>query len=275
VIGAALRPVERMRREAAAISATDHRRRLTPPRGADEISALGATLNQMLDRISEAVDRERQLIDRASHELRTPLAIQRIDLDLALSGPQTSTELAAALRSVAAENAQLTRLTEDLLVVARAKGGILPLRRTRVWLPDVVADACRLASPLAGPVQVTFRADSEHAQLDPVWFRQVIHNLVDNAVRHTPPHGQVEVSATRHGSCTVLAVSDTGSGFAAGQAGTAFEPFTATGLGLPVVRLIAESHGGSALAENPGDGGARITVTIPDRTPANKNATDQ
>ncbi|HEV2536630.1 MAG TPA: HAMP domain-containing protein, partial [Streptosporangiaceae bacterium] len=127
VLAGALGPVERMRREAAAISASDPGRRLSPPAGKDEISSLGATLNQMLDRIEESVD-------RASHELRTPLAIQRMDVDLALSGPQTVVELAAALRSVSAENAHLTRLTADLLVVARARGGMLPIRRVEISL---------------------------------------------------------------------------------------------------------------------------------------------
>src|SRR5262249_28069951 len=125
VLAGALRPVERMRREAAAISATDPGRRLSPPAGKDELSSLAATLNLMLDRIEESVNAERQLVDRASHELRTPLAIQRMDLDLALTGPQTVAELSAALQSVSGENAHLARLTEDLLVLSRARSGAL------------------------------------------------------------------------------------------------------------------------------------------------------
>jgi signal transduction histidine kinase len=313
VLGGALRPVERMRREAAAISASDPRRRLSPSRGRDEMSSLGATLNQMLDRIEESVDRERRLVDRASHELRTPLAIQRMDVDLALSGPQTVIELAAALRSVSAENAHLTRLTEDLLVLARARGGVLPVRRVETSLPDLLAEACRRDSLLAGAVEVSFRAGSERAMLDPVWFRQVIHNLVDNAVRHTPAGRRVDVSAARRDGTIVFMVEDTGPGFAEAELRTVFEPFAvgggngapsgatasgatasgatasgatasgatasgatasgatangreSTGLGLAVVRLIAEAHGGSARAENRPSGGARITITIPDES---------
>jgi two-component system OmpR family sensor kinase len=108
-LASALRPVERMRSQAAAISASDPGRRLSLADGNDEIALLGATLNQMLDRIEESVDNERRLVDRASHELRTPLAIQRIDLDVALSGPQTAEELRNALASVSVENTHLTR----------------------------------------------------------------------------------------------------------------------------------------------------------------------
>jgi signal transduction histidine kinase len=89
-VAGALRPVERMRRQATDITASDPGRRLSAPAGRDEIALLGATLNQMLDRIEASVDRERRLVDRASHELRTPLAIQRIGPDLALSGPRRS-----------------------------------------------------------------------------------------------------------------------------------------------------------------------------------------
>src|SRR5262249_5721241 len=124
-LAGALRPVDKMRREAAAISATDPGRRLSPPSGKDELSSLAVTLNQMLDRIEESVNAERQLVDRASHELRTPLAIQRMDLDLALTGPQAVAELSAALQSVSGENAHLARLTEDLLVLSRARSGAL------------------------------------------------------------------------------------------------------------------------------------------------------
>ena len=116
-MGASLRPVERMRRQAAAISETGPAARLDVTDGKDEIAMLARTLNDMLDRVDVAVVRERLLIDRASHELRTPLAIQRMDLDLALSGPQTVEELAAALGG-ASEGTNTTRLADDLLVLS-------------------------------------------------------------------------------------------------------------------------------------------------------------
>jgi signal transduction histidine kinase len=290
VVARALAPVERMRREAAAISATDTRRRLSPAGGRDEIAALGATLNQMIGRIQESVRRERHLVDRASHELRTPLAVQRMDLDLALAGPQTARELAAALRSVSAENAHLTRLTQDLLVLSRARDGLLPIRRAQTSMPELLADAARLRPTLPGAARVSYRADPELVSVDPVWFRQAIGNLIDNALRHTPADGLITVSAARRDHAMLVVVEDTGSGFAEESLSAVFEPFAlarspaaspgpaapaapdgpaaasgtaSTGLGLAVVRMIAEAHGGRVRAENTPAGGARVTIEVP------------
>jgi signal transduction histidine kinase len=287
VLARALAPVERMRREAAAISATDTRRRLSPAGGRDEIAALGATLNQMIGRIQESVRRERHLVDRASHELRTPLAVQRMDLDLALAGPQTARELAAALRSVSAENAHLTRLTQDLLVLSRARDGLLPIRRVQTSMPELLAEAARLRPTLPGAARVSYRADPELVSVDPVWFRQAIGNLIDNALRHTPAGGLITVSAARHDHAMLVVVEDSGTGFAQGSLSAVFDPFAlarspaaspgpgapadpaaasgteSTGLGLAVVRMIAEAHGGRVRAENTPAGGARVTIDVP------------
>jgi len=274
-LAGALRPVERMRTQAAAISATDAHRRLRLASGNDEISMLGATLNQMLDRIEESVDRERRFVDRASHELRTPLAVQRMELDVALAGPQTVDELRAALRGVSEENAHLARLTEDLLALSRARGGTLPIRRVETSLPELLADARRRNLPRAGGIRMTFTAAQAGARIDPVWFRQAIDNLIDNALRHTPAGGRVDVSARHQDGTILLVVDDTGPGFTAAPAGAAFEPFAPSGrkqeskqtsarLGLAVVRTIAEAHGGRVWAENRPQGGARLTMTMID-----------
>lgn len=273
-LAGALRPVERMRKQAAAISASSPGCRLSVTQGKDEIALLGATLNQMLDRIEESVDSERRLVDRASHELRTPLAIQRIDLDVALSGPQTIKELRDALASVSQENVHLTRLTEDLLVLSRARNGILPLRRAEVALAELLNDAGRRRGLLnSTDVQLSFEAADCIVRVDPVWFRQAVDNLIDNALRHTPPGGQVKVRADRQGDTLSVVVEDTGPGFGEAFLGQAFEPFTrlttdpehrpgATGLGLAVVSTIARAHGGRAWAQNRPEGGARVTVTM-------------
>jgi signal transduction histidine kinase len=273
-LASALRPVERMRRQAAAISAADPGRRLSLAARKDEIALLGATLNQMLDRIEESVDNERRLVDRASHELRTPLAIQRIDLDVALSGPQTISELANALASISQENAHLTRLTEDLLVLSRARKGVLPVRLADVALPQLLDDARRRNGLLnGGDVHVGFQAPDCVVQVDPVWFRQAVDNLLDNALRHTPPGGRVDVRADRQGDTLTVVVEDTGPGFDEEFIGRAFEPFTrfaggpdgkreSAGLGLAVVSTIARAHGGRAWARNRPEGGARVTMEM-------------
>jgi signal transduction histidine kinase len=274
----ALRPVERMRRQAAAISAWDPGRRLPVSAGKDELARLGGTLNQMLERVEESVDRERQLVDQASHELRTPLAIQRIDLDLALSGPQTAAELRAALDSISQENTHLTRLTEDLLVLARARDGALPVRLADTSLAELLADAQERAETVADArARVSFAAADAQVRVDPVWFRQAIANLIDNAVRHTPPGGQVAVHAERRDGMLVLTVDDSGPGFPQAVLDGAFTLFAQSGvgpergrqpagLGLAVVQTIASAHGGRAWAENLPDGGARVTMATSDGT---------
>jgi signal transduction histidine kinase len=276
----ALRPVGRMRRQTAAISASDPGRRLSVGPGKDELALLSATLNQMLDRIEDSVEGERRLVDRASHELRTPLAVQRIELDLALSGPQTVAELQAALRSVSQENEHLARLTEDLLVLARARAGVLGVQPEEISLADLLEDARRWNLAASGErAQVRFRADDGSVQVDPVWIRQALTNLVDNAVKHTPPDGEVLVTASNRDGRLVLTVDDTGPGFSQASINDAFEPlarsshsradgsrsgFDSTGLGLAIVQAIVEAHGGYARAENLPNGGARVTLTISD-----------
>ncbi|MGQ0669844.1 MAG: histidine kinase dimerization/phospho-acceptor domain-containing protein, partial [Actinomycetota bacterium] len=127
--GAALRPVERMRAEAEALSASEPGRRLPVPGTRDEVARLGETLNRMLARLEEGLERERRFVDDASHELRTPLAILKTELDLALRRSRTPGELEAALRSAAEESERVSRLAEDLLVLARYDRGKLSVRR--------------------------------------------------------------------------------------------------------------------------------------------------
>ncbi|MGN6793485.1 MAG: HAMP domain-containing sensor histidine kinase [Streptosporangiaceae bacterium] len=276
-LAAALRPVEQMRRQAAGISETGSGSRLTVSRGGDELTRLGRTLNQMLDRIEHSVERERRLIDRASHELRTPLAIQRMDLDLALSGDQSAQELAAALASVSEENDHLARLTDDLLILARARGGTLPVRLSDTTLTELIDDARTkiiAAARDAGGAQITFAAADSTVRVDRAWFRQAVINLVDNAVRHTPADGQIDVRVDHDDDMVTLVVEDTGHGFDDGFLAQAFEPFArrgaaesgrdSVGLGLAIVQAIAHAHRGRAWAENRPQGGSRITVAVSD-----------
>jgi signal transduction histidine kinase len=274
LVGGALRPVERMRRQAADISATDSARRLSVT-GTDEIAQLGGTLNEMLDRVEGSLDRERRLIDRASHELRTPLAIQRMDLDLALSGPQTVEELQESLRSLSEENDHLIRLANDLLLLSRARDGGLPITRVPVSLRGVLEDARRrnLGRALEAGVALETGAPEERVAVDPGWLRQAIDNLVENAIRHTAPGGRIDLRAERAAGSIRVVVEDSGSGFSLELLEHPFEPFSrsdagavrkgdGTGLGLMVVRTIAEAHGGGARAENRPEGGARVILEL-------------
>ncbi|MGH2659128.1 MAG: sensor histidine kinase [Actinomycetota bacterium] len=279
VAGAALRPVERMRAEAAAISASEPGRRLPTSGTWDEVDRLGKTLNEMLERLEQALQRERRFVDEASHELRTPLANLRTELDLALRRSRSSEELAAALRSAAEETERLARLAENLLVLARADRGRVPVRREPVDLAELVAHTVEAFALRAAKAGVTIEArvpEGLRASLDPLRIRQAIGNLLDNALRHTAPRGIVTVEVAHSNGLLSLEVRDTGEGFPAAFLPSAFEPFTrpdasrsredgGTGLGLAIVRAVAEAHGGAAEARNRPAGGASITLRIPDQ----------
>jgi two-component system, OmpR family, sensor kinase len=276
VAGAALRPVERMRREADAISVSDRGRRLPVPATRDEIERLGNTLNAMLARLEAAFDAERRFVDDASHELRTPLAILKAELDLALSKPRTNAELLAAVSSASEEADRLTSLAETLLVYSRTEGGRMPLHREPTELHQLLRDACAslAARAAAGGVTVHVEPHVVTAAVDPVRVRQAVENLVSNAIAHTPRGGHVCAGVTLDGRSVRLTVQDTGPGFDPGFLPRAFEPFAAgpaalsgagpgAGLGLAIVQAIAHAHGGRAAAENQPGGGARVTLSLP------------
>ena len=273
--GAILRPVEEMQREAAEITSSDLGRRLSLPPADDEISRLGRTLNSMLDRIEASFVRERRFVDNASHELRTPVAILKAELDLALSRVRTSEELETTLRSAAEETDHLARLAEDLLVLSRANDGALAIHRSEVELPTLIAQVVRHFEPRAAEsgVRIEIGTTPEHAFVDPVRIRQALDDLLDNAVRHTPTGGVIRLSAERDDGCLQVRVEDSGTGFPEAFIPHAFEPFARSetdgngaGLGLAIVRAIAEAHGGSADVSNRDDGGAVVTMAIGERS---------
>jgi two-component system, OmpR family, sensor kinase len=280
VAGAALRPVERMRQEADAISVSDKGRRLPIPASRDEITRLGTTLNAMIGRLEAAFERERRFVADASHELRTPLAILKAELDLATSRRRTKPELLAAVRSAAEEADRLIELAETLLVYSRVEGDRMPLRRQPTELDELLQEACSSLATRAATTGVAVHIDPHKvtASVDQVRMRQAVVNMMTNALAHTPRGGEVRVSAALEGDTVRLAICDTGPGFDPGVLSRAFEPFATgparhggnghpagqgAGLGLAIVRAIAEAHGGHATAENPPDGGARVTVCLP------------
>jgi len=272
---AALRPVEAMRVEASAISGSDPERRLPLPSSHDEIRRLGETLNEMLARLALALERERAFVADASHELRTPLAALQTELELALRRPRTTEELESAVRSAGAETDRLVRLAEDLLLVARADRGGLPVRPA---LLDVDAMLAEVAASHERPARDSGRAIETkpsaglELRADPDRARQLLANLVDNALRHG--EGTVLLSARERDGEIELHVADEGQGFPPDLLPRAFERFSrgdaartrgGTGLGLAIVSAIATAHGGRAHARNRESGGADVWVSIPNR----------
>src|SRR6266850_262815 len=196
IAGAALRPIEAMRRRAADISASSLDDRLPVPPSGDEVSRLGETLNEMLTRIGDGLARERRFVADASHELRTPLALIKTELELALRRSRTTEELEAAIRGAAEDTERLSRIADDLLLLARAEQGRVPLRREPVDVADVL-------ETVAG--RFRSRAESERRDLavradDPLvvsadrpLLEQALGNMVDNAFTHGA--GRVTLSA--------------------------------------------------------------------------------
>jgi two-component system, OmpR family, sensor kinase len=269
--GAALRPVDEMRVEAAAISGSEPGRRLSSGRARDEISRLAETLNEMLARLERAIERERSFVADASHELRTPLALLQAELDLALRKPRTDSELEDAIRSASAESERLVRLAEDLLVLAQADDGRLPLRREPVQageLLEAVREAFRSRAEASGRA-IEAESDAIVLDADRLRLEQALGNLVDNALRHGA--GAIRLDAVEHDGRVELHVRDEGPGLPPDFAPQAFDRFSradpartsgGAGLGLALVSAIAEAHGGSAQASSDR---ADVWLSIPKR----------
>ena len=271
--GLSLRQVERMRRRAAAISGETADERLPVASTGDELQRLGETLNEMLDRLQAALERERDFVADAGHELRTPLALLRTELELALRQAQTADELRSAVRRASEEADRLTQLAEDLLLIARSDRGQLQLRREPVEV-DVLFASIRnrfeWRADQLGKSLSSAPANGLLVEADRIRLEQALSNLVDNALRHGGD--EVVLKAARHDGCIELHVRDNGESPPAAFLTRAFDRFTradaargrgGTGLGLAIVKTVAESHAGTAhLAELP-TGGTDAWLSLP------------
>ena len=283
LIRAALRPVERMRREVAALAADRISQGIPVPRTRDEIARLGHTFNGLLRRVRLAAERERAFVSDAGHELRTPLAVLKGELELAQNPRRTAEELRETVAIAAEETDRLIALAEDLLFLAR--GDESPaLLLADVDLAQVIDQSVRALAAIArargvrvsvdGPPTLVVRAERDR-------IRRVVDNVLVNALRHTPGGGSVRVTCAAHLGNAVITVADTGPGFPPEFLPHAFDRFTrvrtgagdpadvddpaqhGTGLGLAIVRSVLAAHGGSATAENGPDGGAVLTLRLP------------
>lgn len=279
VIRIALRPLDQMGRVASAIAGGDLSRRVSPATPRTEVGRLGISLNKMLVRIEDAFadrenseERRRQFLTHASHELRTPLASIRGYAELFRLGPAKDPEaLARAMARIEAEAARMGVLVEDLLQLARLDE--LPeARQERVDLTELGAQAVSDTRAMAPDREIVFDPDGRVMVLgDPNALRQVLANLMGNAVIHTPDRTAVELEIGPDRSDALVAVHDHGSGLPAGAEELVFDRFwraagrtrAGSGLGLSIVREIVGSHHGTVHAANsPGDG-ATFTVRLP------------
>jgi two-component system, OmpR family, sensor kinase len=254
--GAGLAPVEAMRRRADEISLEGAGEQLPLPAARDEIFRLGETLNAMLDRLRRAFEREQRFVADASHELRTPIAVVKAELEGTLRSGELGPEARESLVAATEECDHLAQLAEDLLVLARAGDGRLPVRPEALALRPLLEGVRERFADRAAVRGRPIHVDAEPGltvSADPLRLRQALSNLLDNALRHG--EGDVLLSAGREGGGVELRVSDGGAGFPAGAEDWAFERFAhgdgartggSAGLGLAIVRAVAEAHGGEA-----------------------------
>lgn len=294
LIGRALRPVETMRRQAAAIPGTDLRRRLQVPAAHDELRRLSDTLNDLLGRVENAAERQRRFVADAAHELRNPLAALRTRLELALRHPVTGSEddSRQAQQGALNEVARLADLVNDLLALARLDAG-QPVRRRPLDIDDLVWEAAAEARLTGPPVMDTTGVSPVRVVGDAAGLRRVVRNLVDNARRHanatvtiklyTEEAEDRDVSSSGVRRAVILTVADDGRGIAAPDRERIFERFErlddarardggGSGLGLAIVAEVVADHGGTVWVED-NNPGARFRVRLPVGSPTAASAT--
>ncbi len=265
---AALDPVESYRRAVADVGDDDTGRRLpVSDRRDDELSRLGHTFNELLSRLETSAARERQFLADASHELRTPLSLMRTELEWALHRPRSESETATVLASLQGQVDRLVDLANTLLDLEelRAAG---PIPREDVAASDLVHDAVRAVAGAAAGADVRIDAPATVVHVNRPWMELAVGNLVGNALRHGK--GEVRVEASVSDGRLRVSVRDEGPGFPDEFLPQAFDRFTraeqsrstpGSGLGLALVRAVAEAHGGTTSVE-PGPG-ACVTLVVP------------
>jgi two-component system OmpR family sensor kinase len=271
VAGLGLRPVERMRHQASAITASGLDHRLDLPAARDELYRLGVTLNRMLDRLEAAAHHDRRFLENASHELRTPLTALKAELNVATSGPRDAVVLLTAITSATEEVDRLIRLANDLLALARTEDGRMPIIRDACDLRDLLDRAVSASRARARQhhITITVRAPRISVRLDTMRIRQVLDNLIDNALRITPDGGTIAVAARVIENSIEIAVHDSGPGFSSlpkirQRLATDDPTLNRGGLGLRIAKTVAVSHGGELKIDNHHAQGAIVTLILAD-----------
>ncbi len=277
--GNAVAPVDAIVDQAEAITAGSPRRRIEAYADTWEYRRLVQVLNRMLSRLQAALEAQKRFTADASHELRTPLTVLRGELEVALRRDRTSAEYVRVLRSALEEAERLSRLSEDLLTLTRSETGVLILQtrsvdlceRVRRVLERLGREAEEKGVEILGPFETEVRARVDLKLMD-----RVVWNLVGNALKFTPPGGQVTVHVRSDEQHVLLEVADTGPGVPEEHRDRVFERFfqgdecrsqqgeaSGSGLGLSIAKAIVEAHGGTISAGNRPTGGAVFRVKLP------------
>jgi two-component system, OmpR family, sensor kinase len=268
-----LKPLTRMAGQARGINERDPRERLAAPPVDDELGRLAAAFNGLLDRLASALNFQRQFMADASHELRTPVSVVRTATQVTLSREDRSAdEYRESLEIIGEQSARLTRLVDAMFLLSRAEAHGVPLQREFLNLDDVVTESARAVRVLATQrgVEVSTNGEEEIGLTgDAALLRQMVGNLLDNAVRHAEPLGCVSAGLERSADHVTLRITNDGPGIPAADRARIFERFVrlgssnGAGLGLPIARWIAEAHGGTLELDGSGPGRTMFVVTLP------------
>jgi len=277
--GSVIRPIHEVIDQAEEIGGASLDRGIQAYAETREYQRLVEVLNTMLGRIHRAFESQRRFTADASHELRSPLTAMRGEIEIALRRPREPDEYKRVLGSTLEEVMRLSKLTEDLLTLARSDAGALT---PQVEVADAVEIAARMVDRLRPRAEakgiglVLDAPESMSALLDEGLLGQCVWNLTDNALKFADRGGHVRVALSERSDELVLEVEDDGPGLGDLDVSSPFERFfrvdeartrdpatAGTGLGLAIVKVAAEAHGGHATAENRSEGGARFTVRFP------------
>lgn len=276
-----LRPLEGMVDEIEAI--TDGRglhRRVAVPVSADELARLAGTMNRMLSRLEASFATLRRFTADASHELKTPLMVLRVGVERAMTNPRTPTEALQSLEEVLEEIHRMSELVETLLTLARADEGGANLAVEPCDLRDLINEAAETAGMLGEQQEITIRSEvpptAVMLPVDRSRIRQLLLNLVTNAIKYTPEGGKVSIGLVDQGEAAAIIIGDNGIGIPTADLPHIFDRFyrvdtarsrtgarPGAGLGLAITKWIAEAHGGAITVQSRPGRGTVFTVTLP------------
>jgi len=266
-----------------------HHQRLEVGRANNEIQSLVRSFNSLLERLSRSMETMHAFIADASHELRTPLAVVRGQSEVALTRERSPKEYQEVLQTIHQAARRLTHLVDSLLNLSRADTGDYRLQVSRFYLNELLADCCRSVEALAAgkDIRLSYSAADELSFCgDADLIRRLITNLLENALRYTPPGGQVAASVEDGDGQVRITIADTGIGIGSDDLPRIFERFYRVdkarsskdggfGLGLSIVKWIAEAHAGGVTVESTAGAGSTFTVALPRRqypeTPAGRD----
>lgn len=258
-----LNPIDGITRTAASLGADHLSQRLPELKSRDELSRLTDTFNGMLERLEGAFERQKQFTSDAAHELRAPLALLTTRAEVTLDRPREAADYQEALTEICQSAARMSRLLSKLLMLARSDAGGLPIERETFDLAELSADIVAEMAPLSTSVWLETELESVLVSADQTRITEILWNLLDNALSHSPADSSVKVSLHWEGSEAVLRVADCGPGVQPQHRERIFERFYQVdqvrtpsvmgkenaGLGLAICRSLARQHGGDITLE--------------------------